>query len=113
MKLALAGALSLALVSPSVACDTLPAVIQMLTQHGADFSVLDPNKADHFVSALESQHGIQYPAVTNVLIAAFPQGLVYGLEMKGCLTRPILFATASPLTPAKLSGRQPSGLVFA
>lgn len=85
--------------------DTVVGLMAQNVRHG----LLTPNGRDHFIAGLESSLGIQFPDVTNVLVAELEAGIFYGLEIGGCLMPP------QPLflrTPPRRSGATPAG-VFA
>lgn len=86
-----------------VLSDTIPA----LTAQQVRYGLLDANSRDHFMASLESGFGLQFPAVTGILVADLPQGIFYGLEIGGCLTppTPLLIRTAP-----RLSGATPAGV---
>jgi hypothetical protein len=86
---------------------TLAATIQALTAQNVRHGLLDTNARDHFMASLESGFGIQFPAVTGILVADLPQGIFYGLEIGGCLTPPTpLLIRSVP----RLSGATPAGV---
>lgn len=76
---------------------SLESTAAMLAMSGNFNVVLDPPDRDLFVRDLESAIGFHLRDVTNVLIAEYGGVLVYGLEMKGCLSSPIPLPGQEPV----------------
>lgn len=85
-----------------IRCDNYlnPVVVALMAQN-IPHKVLDAREKDMFVRHLEARLGIRLlPDVSRVLIAQFATGTVYGLEINGCLSRPVLIAPAKPKAKA-------------
>lgn len=81
----------------AAACYSLPSTVQMLTLSESFHMLLDDRSRDQFVHELEASIGFHFPSVSNVLIAEWNGALVYGLEIKGCLTSPLPIPGAPPV----------------
>ncbi len=126
LKLAVAGALALALlfpvpivaedaaITPEVVCkETLAGVVEKLKGREAPYQLIPAEKLADVVAAAEAA-GVTFEGkVTNAVMAVLDGVLVFGVELDGkCFSdKPI--ALTFPVKPARLSGKQPDGSIYA
>jgi hypothetical protein len=112
LKLALAGALALALSVPAVAQEcpvtTLDAATALMSEQGTTFMLLAPDAIPTFVDEIAEPvlGGAEIEGVTNVIVASLNGLAVFGLEIDGCLSAPVPMPGQ---IPARASGRMPDG----
>jgi hypothetical protein len=99
-NLVIAGALALALFSAPVAaqeCDTLDYVKSLLDGNGMTYTEVPANEVQGFLDGTVKTVLGQVPeGVTRVLVAILGDKMVFGLEIGGCMTPPIPFASTGP-----------------
>ena len=100
-KLALAGALALALfTAPVVAqeCQSLPEVQAILDGNGMTHTMVPADDMAGFLEGTVEPIVGELPdgSVTGVLVAILGDVMVFGLEIDGCMTPPIPFAITGP-----------------
>ena len=96
-NLLIAGALALALFSAPVAaqeCDTLDYVKSLLDGNGMTYTEIPADEVQGFLDGTVKAVLGEVPAgVTKVLVAILGEQMVFGLEIGGCMTPPIPFAS--------------------
>jgi len=98
-KLALAGAFALALSFPVAAqeCQSLTEVQAILDGNKMTHTVIPADEIAGFLEGTAKPVMGEVPeGVTAVLVAILVDTMVFGLEIDGCMTPPIAFASAGP-----------------
>lgn len=104
------------LSAPALAqeCFTLDDVKGVLDKEGTPYVLLSLDKIPAFVDEIaEPVLGVeQIDGVTNVIVANLHGGIVFGLEIDGCVVGPVQIPGVSTL-PGKMSGKMPDGSIHA
>lgn len=99
-NLLIAGALAFALFSAPVAaqeCDTLDSVKAILDEGKIVYTEVPAAEVQGFLDGTVKAVLGEVPAgVTRVLVAILGDKMVFGLEIGGCMTPPIAFASTGP-----------------
>lgn len=116
MKKLLLGLVALfAFAAPVAAqeCASLSDVVAVLDKQGTKYVLVEAEKVQAFVDEIaEPILGKDIDGATNVLIAEMSGGMVFGLEVGGCVLGPFPVPGVSTL-PVKKSGRMPDGSTHA